>query len=121
MRKQNNILFIIALIACLLITCSLSLRTKGRPFVDEKDSFAEKSSSADNLGRVWGVTKANNVYTRLGLEGEWQKIVGKQLKNISVGQDGRVWGLDLSGDIYTRLGVNGSWQKIKGKLFSISA
>jgi hypothetical protein len=44
-------------------------------------------------GRIWGVNSADQIWTRNGINGQWQLIEGA-LKWISVGIDGRVWGVN---------------------------
>lgn len=43
--------------------------------------------------RIWGVDSTDQVWTREGINGKWQKVDGC-LKQIAVGPDGRVWGVN---------------------------
>lgn len=70
-------------------------------------------------GRVWGVNKADQIWTRPGVDGAWQLIDGA-LKQIAVGIDGRVWGVNSADQIWTRPGVDGAWQLIDGGLKQIA-
>jgi hypothetical protein len=78
-----------------------------------------KNISVNNQGRVWATNHKDKIFTRDGINGEWQLIPGN-LKQLSVDDDGRVWGVNSNDMIYTRNGVNGKWLQISGNLKHVS-
>ncbi len=93
----NSIIFLIACF-CSVQILSLNLLKTGKL---RKELSNVTQATSGPSGRIWGVNAADQIFTRPGVDGTWQRIDGL-LKNICVAQDGRVWGINSEDQIFTR-------------------
>ena len=65
---------------------------------------------------VWGVSKKNRVYVRVGKK--W-KVIDGSIAQVSVGRKW-VWGVNAVHQIWARKGIKGRWINIRGRLTQVS-
>ena len=65
-------------------------------------------------GRIYGIDRDDNVYTREGRDGKWVQIEGK-LRFLRVTPGGRVWGINSEKFLFTLDGPSGKLEVLNDK------